>query len=108
VEAFIRLMETDNEVTGPMNLGNTCEFTMCQLADMVIKITGSRSKLVFDPLPVDDPRQRQPDITMARRIIEWEPATSLEEGLKTTIRYFEQLVSLGSDDSPANTMRGTK
>jgi len=108
VEAFIRLMETDDEVTGPMNLGNTDEFTMRQLADIVIKLTGSRSKLVFDPLPADDPRQRQPDITMARRIIKWEPATPLEQGLKTTIHYFEKLVSLVSHDSPANTMRGDK
>jgi UDP-glucuronate decarboxylase len=108
VEAVIRLMETNDEVTGPMNLGNTGEFTMRQLADMVIKLTGSSSKLVFDPLPADDPQRRQPDITMARRIIEWEPAIPLEQGLKTTIRYFEKLVSLGSNDSPASTIRWQK
>ena len=105
VEAFIRLMETDDEVTGPMNLGNTDEFTVHQLADMVIKLTGSRSNLVFDSLPIDDPRQRQPDITLARRIIGWEPSIPLEQGLKTTIRYFEQLMSLGSIDSSTNAIR---
>lgn len=105
VEAFIRLMETDDEVTGPMNLGNTDEFTVRQLADMVIKLTGSRSNLVFDSLPVDDPRQRQPDITLARRIIGWEPSIPLEQGLNMTIRYFEKLMSMSSKDSPTNAIR---
>lgn len=104
IEAIIRLMETDAEVTGPMNLGNTGEFNVRQLADMIIKLTGSRSKLIFNPLPANDPQQRQPDITMAKQIIGWEPSIPLEQGLKMTILYFEKLESLGSNDFPTNSI----
>lgn len=98
VEGFIRLMETEDEVTGPMNLGNTGEFTIRQLAELVVQLTGSRSKLVFKPLPIDDPRRRQPDITLARRVLQWEPVVPLTEGLEKTIRYFEGLLSSGATE----------
>jgi len=75
-----------------MNLGNPGEFTIRQLADLVIRMTGSSSKIVSRPLPNDDPRQRQPDIAMARKVLGWEPTVALEEGLDRTIRYFRDLV----------------
>jgi UDP-glucuronate decarboxylase len=93
IEAFIRFMNTDDSVTGPMNLGNPQEFSIRELAEKVIGLTGSASKLVFKPLPSDDPRQRQPDISQARRTLEWEPTTPLEEGLKKTIAYFEHTLA---------------
>jgi UDP-glucuronate decarboxylase len=89
VDGLIRLMDTDNDFTGPVNLGNPGEFTMLELAHKVIDLTGSSSKLQYDPLPEDDPRQRKPDITLAREKLGWEPATSLAEGLPRTIEYFE-------------------
>ncbi|MDX9941054.1 MAG: SDR family oxidoreductase [Bacteroidales bacterium] len=93
VRALIGLMETPDEVTGPMNLGNPGEFTMLQLAELVLKLTGSSSKITFLPLPQDDPMQRQPDITLARKTIAWEPHTHLEEGLKHTIQYFKNILN---------------
>jgi UDP-glucuronate decarboxylase len=93
IEGFVRLMGTSDEVTGPMNLGNPVEFTIRQLAEAVIRITGSSSQLVYKPLPADDPRQRQPDITLARKTLGWEPAIQLEQGLQATIRYFDKLLS---------------
>ncbi len=93
VEAFIRLMATDDEVTGPINLGNPREFTIRQLAEMVIELTGSKSRIVARPLPQDDPRQRQPNIEQAKQVLDWEPVTPLEEGLRKTIAYFDQLLS---------------
>jgi UDP-glucuronate decarboxylase len=92
IEAFVRLMATDDEVTGPINLGNPREFTMRELAMLVVDLTGSKSKLVHRPLPQDDPRQRRPDIRQARSVLRWEPVTPLEEGLKRTIAYFERLL----------------
>jgi len=89
IEGMYRLMNTDPSVTGPMNIGNPNEFTMLQLAETTIRLTGSTSKIIFKPLPQDDPKQRQPDITMARKIINWEPTIQLEEGLKKTIEYFK-------------------
>ena len=89
VEGLIRLMNSDDEVTGPINLGNPGEFTMRQLAETVLELTGSKSKIVNRPLPSDDPRQRQPDISRAREILGWEPGIPLAEGLKPTIEYFE-------------------
>jgi UDP-glucuronate decarboxylase len=86
-EGMIRLMNKDN-FTGPVNIGNPGEFTIKELAEKIIALTGSRSKLVYKPLPADDPRQRQPDITLAKRELGWEPAISLDEGLKKTIEYF--------------------
>jgi UDP-glucuronate decarboxylase len=93
VEAFIRLMDTDDEITGPINLGNPREFTIRELAEMTIELTGSKSKIVNRPLPQDDPRQRQPDIDQARRVLDWAPVTPLEEGLRKTIAYFDGLLS---------------
>lgn len=93
VEALLRLMDTPDAITGPMNLGNPKEFTICQLAELVIRITGSRSPIAFKPLPSDDPRQRQPDIAMATGTLNWSPNVSLEEGLELTIRHFEQYLS---------------
>jgi UDP-glucuronate decarboxylase len=92
VDGLIRLMNTGDEVTGPINLGNPGEFTIRQLAEKIIELTGARSKLVHLPLPQDDPRQRQPDITRARDTLDWAPTVPLEEGLKPTIAYFEKEV----------------
>jgi UDP-glucuronate decarboxylase len=93
VEGFIRLMGTGDEVTGPINLGNPGEFTMIELAQAVIRLTGSRSTLVHKPLPSDDPRQRKPDIAKAQTILGWEPKIALEQGLKSTIAYFDGVLS---------------
>ncbi len=92
IEAFVRLMDTADGVTGPVNMGNPNEFTIKELAKKVIDLTGSRSKLINEPLPVDDPTQRRPDITLAKEKLGWEPKIELEEGLKKTIDYFEQLL----------------
>ena len=91
VEGFLRLMDSPSEVTGPVNLGNPGEFTMIELAEQVLKLTGSRSKIIHMPLPQDDPRQRRPDITLAKAKLGWEPKVPLAEGLKLTIEYFKQL-----------------
>lgn len=96
VEAFIRFMATDDEETGPLNLGNPGEFTIRELAEMVIEMTGSTSKLKSEPLPSDDPRQRQPNISQAKKLLDWEPKTSLREGLVPTIKYFDELLKVGS------------
>jgi UDP-glucuronate decarboxylase len=90
IAGFLKLMDSSDEITGPVNLGNPGEFTMLELAEAVIKLTGSKSKLVFKPLPEDDPKQRQPDITQAKTRLGWEPKVALEEGLKETIQYFKQ------------------
>ncbi len=89
IEAFIRLMATPDEMTGPMNIGNPTEFTIKELAEKVIDMTHSQSTLTFEKLPSDDPTQRRPDISMARQRLGWEPNIQLEEGLRSTIRYFE-------------------
>lgn len=93
IEAFIRLMNTPDEFTGPVNTGNPGEFTILELASKVIEMTGSKSEIVFHDLPSDDPTQRQPDITLAKEIMGWEPEIKLDEGLKKTIPYFETLLS---------------
>ena len=90
---MIRMMETADEVTGPVNLGNPGEFTILQLAENVIELTGSKSRIVRMPLPADDPRQRKPDISLARRLLDWEPVTPLREGLTRTIEYFDRLLA---------------
>jgi UDP-glucuronate decarboxylase len=90
VEAMIRMMGTASDFPGPVNIGNPGEFTMLGLAEMVIKLTASRSKLVYRSLPSDDPKQRQPDIGLARQALGWEPKVSLEDGLKETIGYFRR------------------
>jgi UDP-glucuronate decarboxylase len=92
VEAFIRLMDTDDTVTGPINLGNPGEFTIRQLAEMVVRLTGSRSQIEYRPLPSDDPQQRQPDISKAREVLGWQPTIPLEQGLTRTIAYFDDLL----------------
>ena len=92
INGLLKLMDTPHEITGPINLGNPGEFTMLELAQAVIRLTHSKSELIFKPLPEDDPRQRKPDITQARMQLSWVPAVSLEEGLKPTIRYFESYV----------------
>ncbi len=88
VEVMIRMMDSPADFTGPLNIGNPDEFTMLELAEQVIRLTGSKSRLVFMPLPSDDPRQRQPDISLARKMFDWEPKVSLAEGLKETIDFF--------------------
>jgi UDP-glucuronate decarboxylase len=93
VEGLRRLMDSPDEITGPINLGNPGEFTMMELAEAVIRLTGSTSRPVFRPAPVDDPRQRQPDITKARGKLGWEPKVALEQGLIQTIAYFDKLLS---------------
>lgn len=91
IDGMIRLMNTSDEFTGPVNIGNPNEFTIMELAEMVIRLTGSKSKIIREPLPPDDPSQRQPDITMARKVLNWEPKVMLEEGLKKTIGYFSSV-----------------
>ena len=93
IEGMVRLMNTGDDVTGPVNVGNPGEFTIRELAEKVIQLTGSKSKLVFKPLPQDDPRQRKPDITLAKQLLNWEPKVPLEEGLKKTIEYFDKLLA---------------
>ena len=92
VDALIRMMATGADVTGPINIGNPNEFTIRQLAEQVIELTGSASKLVMKPLPSDDPKQRQPDIKLAKEQLEWEPTTQLKSGLGDTIAYFDTLL----------------
>ena len=94
VEALIKLMDTDDDFVGPVNLGNPDEFTMNELADLVIKLTKSNSKIVQKTLPEDDPKQRQPDITLAQTKLDWEPRVMLEEGLILTIRYFKNVLKV--------------
>ena len=93
VEGFVKMMNTPAGFTGPVNMGNPGEFTMLELAEMVLRLAGSASRLSFAPLPSDDPRQRQPDIALARQSLAWEPGVSLEDGLKETIGYFRRLLA---------------
>ena len=92
VEALIRLMDTADDVTGPINLGNPGEFTIRELAEKIVALSGSRSKIMLHPLPSDDPKQRKPDISRAQSLLGWSPAIALDEGLKKTLAYFEQMV----------------
>jgi UDP-glucuronate decarboxylase len=94
VDGFVRLMDTDDTVTGPINLGNPVEFSIRELAERTLRLTGSRSPIEYRPLPQDDPRQRRPDITRAKGTIGWEPRIGLEEGLARTIEYFRTLLPL--------------
>jgi UDP-glucuronate decarboxylase len=91
VEGLIRLMKTPDHFTGPLNLGNPTEIAILEIAQKIIALTDSKSEIVFKPLPLDDPQQRQPDITLAKEILDWSPSVSLEEGLVKTIEYFEKL-----------------
>ena len=92
IEGFVRLMDSPDDFTGPVNLGNPGEFTIKELAEKVIEMTGSSSTLTYEPLPSDDPTQRQPNISRAREALGWEPDVKLEEGLAKTIPYFEALL----------------
>ena len=94
IEGFVRMMATPPEVTGPINMGNPVEFTIRELAEMVLAKVGGRSQLVFEPLPQDDPKQRQPDISVAREVLGWEPKVKLEEGLERTVAYFRSFLGL--------------
>ena len=92
VEGFMRLMNSDDSICGPINMGNPGEFTMIELAEKVLRLTGSKSKLIHMPLPLDDPKQRRPDITKAKQLLSWEPTIALEQGLERTIAYFKTVV----------------
>jgi UDP-glucuronate decarboxylase len=93
IEAFVRFMDLEPGVTGPVNLGNPGEFTIRELAERVLALVGGRSRLVMRPLPQDDPRQRQPDITLARRLLDWEPQVPLEQGLERTVAHFRKVLA---------------
>ncbi|MEJ2656120.1 MAG: SDR family oxidoreductase [Desulfobacterales bacterium] len=93
IEGLVRLMGSDDDVTGPVNLGKPGEFTILELAEKILELSNSKSEIIFKTLPVDDPRQRRPDITLARDILGWEPEVELEEGLKKTIAYFDEILS---------------
>lgn len=99
IEGFLRLMQTGDDVTGPINLGNPSEFTIRELAETIIELTGSLSVLRSLPLPSDDPKQRQPDITQARAVLNWQPLTPLREGLTKTIEFFDKLLKRGAAGS---------
>lgn len=103
IEAFVRIMGTDDSFTGPVNIGNPHEFTIKQLAETVIELTNSSSQIEYLPLPSDDPMQRKPDISLARRELDWEPTIQLKEGLTKTIAYFDGLIKSG--DKPADVRR---
>lgn len=90
IEGIVRLMGTGDDFLGPVNIGNPSEFTIKELAERIITLTSSQSKLVFKPLPEDDPKQRKPDISLAKKVLNWEPKVCLEEGLSRMIRYFEE------------------
>ncbi|MEQ9643560.1 MAG: SDR family oxidoreductase [Alphaproteobacteria bacterium] len=95
IDGFLRLMESDAETVGPMNLGSPREFSILQLAEEVLQLTGAKSKLIYAPLPEDDPRQRRPDISFARSALAWRPTTELRTGLSKTIAYFDELLRTG-------------
>jgi UDP-glucuronate decarboxylase len=94
IDGFVRLMLSPDDFTGPVNLGNPVEMTMLELAEKVLAITGSDSRIVYEPLPSDDPNQRQPDITKAKEALDWVPRVDLDEGLERTIAYFKQFVKI--------------
>jgi UDP-glucuronate decarboxylase len=106
IDGIIRMMESPPEVTGPINLGNPREFTIRELAELVVEMTGSRSSIVNLTLPADDPRQRQPDITKARTELGWEPMVPLEEGLKNTVDYFTELAQNSAAGRPHSAAKG--
>ena len=93
IEAMVRMMNGPDDFTGPVNIGNSDEYSMIALAQEVIRLTGARSKIIFEPLPTDDPQQRQPDLGLARSALGWQASTSLQAGLEKTIRYFSDLVA---------------
>jgi UDP-glucuronate decarboxylase len=93
IDAMVKMMATEKDFTGPVNIGNPGEFTMLELAQLVLKLSNSKSKIVYQPLPSDDPKQRQPDITLAKAKLAWEPKVKLEDGLKETIAYFKKIIT---------------
>jgi UDP-glucuronate decarboxylase len=93
IEVMMRMMDSPAEFIGPVNIGNPGEFTMLELAEAILKLSGSKSKLIFEPLPADDPKQRQPDIALAKAKLGWQPKVALDDGLKETIAYFRQLLA---------------
>jgi UDP-glucuronate decarboxylase len=92
IEGFVRLMSSSVDQTGPVNLGSPGEYTMLELAENVLRLTLSKSKLIFKPLPLDDPKQRQPNISLAKDKLDWEPKVELKDGLKETIDYFRKVI----------------
>jgi UDP-glucuronate decarboxylase len=106
VEAMIRMMATGRDMTGPINIGNPTEFTILELGELVLELTGSKSKLVFEPLPSDDPKQRQPDIGKAKEELNWEPKIPLRDGLVKTIDYFDELLRRGGGRHEIGASRG--
>lgn len=92
IEGMTRMMATEDSFTGPVNIGNPCEFTIQELAELVLRMTGSKAKIVYHPLPSDDPAQRRPDISLAKSKLNWEPTITLEDGLKETINYFKRIL----------------
>jgi UDP-glucuronate decarboxylase len=112
----MRLMDSPQDFTGPVNLGNPGEFTIRELAEMIIQLTDSPSKLAFEPLPIDDPKQRQPDIGLAKAQLAWTPTVALREGLRETVAYFDQLlaqsprqtISSATGSELAATLRATR
>jgi UDP-glucuronate decarboxylase len=95
-------MDSAEGITGPINLGNPGEFTIKELAELVIEMTGSKSVLTYLPLPADDPKQRQPNIEQAKSLLDWQPTISLADGLRHTVGYFDRLLSKGANESRAN------
>jgi UDP-glucuronate decarboxylase len=93
IDGLLKMMATNNGFTGPVNLGNPVEFTILELAEQVIRLTKSKSKIKYKPLPEDDPKQRQPDISLARKKLKWSPTIQLEDGLKETIAYFKRTLA---------------
>ena len=91
IEGLVRVMDTSDEITGPINMGNPEEWTILELAQKIIQLTGSKSKIVYLPLPKDDPMQRRPVIELAKRLLGWEPRIEIEEGLRRTIDYFKRI-----------------
>ncbi len=94
IDGMVRMMNSDPAFIGPVNIGNPGEFTMLELAELILKIVGGKSKLVFEPLPQDDPKQRQPDIALAQSALSWEPKVKLEDGLKETVSYFKTILAI--------------
>ena len=92
IDAIVSMMNTSEEIVGPINIGNPTEYSMLEMAEIILKLTRSTSKLVFKPLPSDDPKQRKPDITQANEKLGWEPKVSLQDGLKETISYFKKVL----------------
>lgn len=92
IDGMIKLMNSQDEITGPINIGNPNEFTIIELAELVIELTNSQSKIIREPLPSDDPRQRQPDISVAKKTLDWQPKVELRQGLEKTIQYFDALL----------------